>query len=85
MRRIRGICYTIILAIIVAFITACDPGPTAGAHLRVDDAQCVGCRECIKVCNADAIVFISNKAVIDLTKCIECLKCIEACPYDAIE
>ncbi len=85
MKYIKGISYSIIFAILVAFFAACDPGPTSGAFLRVDDTQCVGCRECVKVCNADAIIIISNKAVIDLTKCIECLKCIEACPYDAIE
>jgi Fe-S-cluster-containing hydrogenase component 2 len=85
MKYIRGIIYIASIAIICAFFQACDPGPTAGAFLSVDDTECVGCRECVKVCNADAIIMISNKAVIDLTKCIECLKCIEACPYDAIE
>ena len=63
----------------------CNLGPTQGAFLRVDSQHCVGCRECVRVCNADAIVIMSNKAVIDLTKCIECLKCVEVCPYDAIE
>ena len=85
MKYIREMIYVVFIAIIGASFQACDPGPTAGAFLRVDDTQCVGCRECVKVCNADAIIIISDKAVIDLTKCIECLKCIEACPYDAIE
>ncbi len=85
MKCFKRIIYASSIAIIIAFFTACDLGPTTGAFLRVDKSQCVGCRECIKVCNADAIIIIENKAVIDLTKCIECGKCVEVCPYDAIE
>ncbi len=64
--------------------SACDFGPSPGAFLRVSEEQCVGCRKCVVVCDADAITIISNKAVIDPSKCIECLKCVDACPYDAI-
>ncbi len=86
MKSIKGILlYCAAIAVVVTIFIACDPGPTAGTFLAVDQNQCVGCRECVKVCNADAIVVLSNKAYIDLTKCVECLKCIEACPYDAIE
>ena len=66
-------------------MNGCDLGPTQGAFLRVNSDSCVGCRECERVCNADAIIIISEKAVIDPSKCIECGKCIDACPYDAIE
>ncbi len=76
-----------IVCIIVILFNACDLGQGAinGAFLRIDKEQCIGCRECVKVCNSDAIIMISNKAVIDLSKCVECLKCIETCPVDAIE
>ena len=65
--------------------SACDFGPSPGAYLRVNEDQCVGCRKCIVVCDADAITIVSNKAVIDPSKCIECFKCVDACPYDAIK
>lgn len=73
------------ILIIGVMLFACDPGPTAGAYLSVSQHRCVGCGECVKVCDADAIIIISNKAVIDLSKCIECGQCIDACPYDAIQ
>lgn len=83
-----GLYISLVLSITILF-SACQsgigPGPTAGTFLRVDNQQCIGCRECVKVCNADAITIISNKAVIDVSKCIECLKCVEICPVDAIE
>ena len=74
--------------LLIAFgvlLFSCDPGPTAGACLSVSQHRCVGCGECVKVCDADAITIISNKAVIDPSKCIECGQCIDACPYDAIQ
>jgi len=84
MKYLKVILYSLLIAGIV-FVSACDLGPTVGAFLSVSSDRCVGCGECVKVCNADAITIISNKAVIDPDKCIECGQCLDACPYDAIQ
>lgn len=63
----------------------CNLKPGEGAFLRVDGERCLGCGVCVKVCDADAIRIVNQKAVIDLTKCIECGKCVETCPVHAIQ
>ena len=84
MKYVKRVFYALVITGIV-IVSACDLGPTAGAFLSVSSDRCVGCGECVKVCNADAITIISNKAIIDPSKCIECGKCLDACPYDAIQ
>lgn len=85
MKQLKRIISSVLLSIGIVLFFGCDPGPTSGAHLTVSQTRCVGCGECVKVCDADAITMYNNKAVIDPGKCIECGKCIDACPYDAIE
>ena len=85
MKQLKRVIIAIVLSIFLAALFGCDPGPTSGAHLTVSQTRCVGCGECVKVCDANAITIYNNKAVIDLTNCIECGQCIDACPYDAIE
>jgi electron transport complex protein RnfB len=63
----------------------CKTGPTNGAFLTVFENKCYGCGECTRVCKADAIVIINNKAVIDPAKCVRCGKCVIACPIGAIQ
>lgn len=45
---------------------------------------CIGCRRCVKVCEADAIAVQDNLAVIDRAKCTACGKCVAVCPADCI-
>ncbi|MCX5711988.1 MAG: DUF362 domain-containing protein [Candidatus Omnitrophica bacterium] len=49
------------------------------------EKNCVGCRECEKVCPVKAIRIENNKAVIDGLKCIGCASCSAACSYSAID
>jgi ferredoxin len=72
------------LAALCALIVQCGIGPTQGAFLRVNEAQCMGCGDCMGVCNSDAIRLFSSKAVIDPTKCVQCGKCTDICPVQAI-
>lgn len=81
---LRGLLFGFCLLCCVAFI-ACNTSPSRGAFLSADSERCIGCRKCVVVCNSDAIIIISNKAVIDVSKCVQCFKCIDACPVDAIE
>ena len=85
MKKHKRVLIAVLLSIFMAVMFACDPGPTSGAYLTVSQARCVGCGECVKVCNADAVIMLNNKAVIDVSKCINCGQCVDACPYDAIQ
>lgn len=48
-------------------------------------AECIGCKECFKVCPADAIEMINHKPKIDRKKCIRCFCCQEFCPKGALK
>lgn len=45
---------------------------------------CIGCKMCMKVCEADAITVENNIAHIDQEKCTGCGKCAEKCPKKII-
>ncbi|MFW6025107.1 MAG: DUF362 domain-containing protein [Candidatus Woesearchaeota archaeon] len=47
--------------------------------------NCVGCRECLKGCDFDAISMIDGKAEINSEKCIGCAMCIAKCEYGAVK
>lgn len=47
--------------------------------------ECVGCRECYKICPAKAITMENNKPKIDRKKCIRCFCCQEFCPKGALK
>lgn len=51
---------------------------------RFDDAKCVHCLRCMKICPAKALSH-SGRIEIDTDKCIRCYCCAEMCPADAIE
>ena len=47
--------------------------------------ECVGCKECFKICPANAIEMVNKKPVIDRKKCIRCFCCQEFCPKGALK
>lgn len=51
---------------------------------HVDEAECIGCKLCAKICAHDAISFTDKKASIDHNKCVGCGRCIGVCHQDAI-
>lgn len=55
------------------------------ARPQVKDAECVGCRECEKICPAKAITMVDRKPRIDKEKCIRCFCCQEFCPKGAMK
>jgi uncharacterized Fe-S center protein len=52
--------------------------------LWIKKEKCIGCRECIKRCNFNAIDFIDNYAKINSDKCVGCAMCIAVCPSGAV-
>lgn len=46
--------------------------------------NCSACGCCIKICPAQAISFVNEKAVINQQLCVGCSECICACKFDAI-
>lgn len=69
---------------LVTVLGGCQMLPSKSAFLTVEETSCIGCGDCIKVCEADAIILIGDKAIIDPSKCVQCGKCVKVCPYDAI-
>lgn len=51
---------------------------------RVIERRCTGCRECQKICPADAISVASKTARINPARCIQCMCCHEVCSFNAI-
>ena len=48
-------------------------------------ANCIGCGECLDVCEDDAILGKKKFVhIIDQDECIQCGKCMEACEEEAI-
>lgn len=52
----------------------------------VDQADCVACGCCVKVCPLGAIQIVRGiMAQVDLEKCVGCGKCARECPASVIE
>ncbi len=52
---------------------------------RIEEAKCIGCGVCAKVCPAEAIEgTIKKPHVIEQDKCVKCGACLEKCKFDAI-
>lgn len=50
----------------------------------VEQENCIGCGNCVKICAHDAPSITERKAVIDQDKCVGCGRCIGVCPKDAV-
>ncbi len=55
------------------------------AKPKVKPKECKGCKKCMKICPARAIVMKDGKPVIDRKKCIKCFCCQEFCPFGAMK
>ena len=50
----------------------------------VEQEECVGCGNCIRICAHDAPSITDGKASINHDKCVGCGRCIGVCPKDAV-
>ena len=55
------------------------------AKPAVKAKECKGCKKCMEICPAQAIVMKDGKPVIDRKKCIKCFCCQEFCPFGAMK
>lgn len=53
--------------------------------MSVNQAKCVGCGNCVKICAHGAPTITNRKSTIDDSKCVGCGRCLGLCPTDAIE
>lgn len=51
--------------------------------IQIDEAKCVGCIHCMRVCPTEAIRIREGKATIIQERCIDCGQCMRACPAKA--
>ncbi len=72
-----------LLLFLFLFCLSCE-NLTGKSELTVLKDRCIACKQCIYVCDAEAITIVNGVAVIDPAKCVECGKCVEVCPNDAI-
>jgi pyruvate formate lyase activating enzyme len=49
------------------------------------DVRCVGVRECLRVCQENALTLTSEGMHINRERCTVCAACVEACPTAALE
>jgi Na+-translocating ferredoxin:NAD+ oxidoreductase subunit B len=75
-------------ALLNTAVLALDPAygsPQAFAVARIDEAACIGCALCIKVCPVDAIVGAPKLMHTVLSDhCTGCELCLPPCPVDCI-
>ena len=58
--------------------------------MEIDLNNCVGCGQCLEICNVKAI-FVARRGdsgysqmMINQKKCIDCGECADSCPGEAI-
>ncbi|MCL4425087.1 MAG: 4Fe-4S binding protein [Firmicutes bacterium] len=51
---------------------------------KIIEKMCVGCGNCARVCQQEAIKIMAAKAVVDPSRCDDCELCIEQCINGAI-
>jgi NAD-dependent dihydropyrimidine dehydrogenase PreA subunit len=58
----------------------------AADFIKVDEAKCTGCGDCLRVCLAQCFEVVQKKArVRSLAECMECASCWYVCPAEAID
>ncbi len=58
---------------------------STGTHhaIKINEAKCIGCIHCMRVCPTEAIRIKSGKAMIIKERCIDCGQCMRVCPAKA--
>lgn len=54
-------------------------------RVKVDEAKCISCGKCKKVCPMDVDVTDNSRQRKNGTECILCMECVDGCPKQAIK
>lgn len=54
-------------------------------RVKVDEAKCISCGKCKKVCPMDVDVTDNSRKRKNGTECILCMECVDGCPKQAIK
>ena len=54
-------------------------------QVKYSPLKCIGCGDCVKVCEPKGHQILDGMHTLDFTKCIGCLKCAGVCPAGAME
>jgi ferredoxin len=57
---------------------------TSGFIAMVSDEDCMGCGDCVEMCQMEALVMDDDVVARDAARCIGCGICVSTCPTDAI-
>lgn len=53
--------------------------------VQIDEARCILCKKCLKVCSDEAFSVKDGKLGIEEEKCSRCGKCVPVCPVEAFQ
>jgi len=73
-----------IVAYLMILLLALTIFAVSGRQVVVLLNRCVGCGDCVRACNRDAVTMVMGKACIDPEKCTGCGVCLSACAYHAL-
>lgn len=72
---------------VLGLLQACSKNGTSPIGVYdICQNTCIGCGDCLKVCNDDAVILPELSTYrIDVEECTECGKCKSSCKYGAIK
>ena len=59
-------------------------GAVSAFRLKIDEAQCIGCEDCVEICPLKALKVKDELVQVNRKRCIGCGLCNRACPNEAL-
>ncbi len=60
-------------------------GLSSSPQVKYSPVKCIGCGDCVKVCEPGGHMLKDGAHTLDFSKCISCMKCSQICPAGAME